>query len=731
MFHFTQRWRMLLLTMLCSFSVWSLPVQRGIRRTLVLTDGSTVTAEARGDEHLLFWESDDGQCYVRDSVSGRYQSVDLSSQQAKRHRVVAPETFAELRAKVRRISRQRATGTRAVDKSLLTGGHRGLIILVEFPDRRFDAAHTQAFYARAASEKELSGNGFQGSVSDYFRAQSNGLFDLTFDVRGPVMAKNNHNYYGDNDDAKVGELVKEACEAVDDSIDFSQYDWDGDHVAEEVFILYAGYGQADHPDDDEYIWPHMYHLAGYAGFSASPLVLDETKIDVYACANELTSSNRVAGIGTICHEFSHCLGLPDFYDTSDGGNYGMGSWDLMDYGCYNGQGFTPACYTGYEKMSCGWIKPVEIAADTVVGRMAPLSRYGATYVVRNPDHRDEMYVIDNRQLSGFDAALPGRGLLVTYVDYDQTLWDYNNVNATGYNSRTGLTNDHQRATILHADNREDVYSEKGDAYPYMQNNSITPETKPAVVWREAVGDSQRLFSLLDITQNEDSTMTFRVKFDTVSTSLQQPQDDGVLLYETFDKCQGKGGNDGRFSGIIAKSKFVPDLGGWKGYDAAYGGDRCAYFGNSRSLGTGNVMSPTISLPADTVTLTFRAAGWNAQGDGTDLYLRVDGRALFAESGKAEVKLAMEKGKWNNYIVHIVGQGTASVAFMPSKRFFLDDVKATRPTTTGITGVKHGAASQGAVRYYGLDGRYRGSDWQRLPGGVYVERSATGSRKVGR
>lgn len=77
------------------------------------------------------------------------------------------------------------------------------------------------------------------------------------------------------------------------------------------------------------------------------LTLDGVKINSYACSAEL-SNTGIDGIGTICHEFSHCLGYPDLYDTDYTGNFGMSSFDLMDYGGYNGDGFCPAGYTAYE-----------------------------------------------------------------------------------------------------------------------------------------------------------------------------------------------------------------------------------------------------------------------------------------------------------------------------------------------------------------------------------------------
>ena len=91
------------------------------------------------------------------------------------------------------------------------------------------------------------------------------------------------------------------------------------------------------------------------------LKINGTKINTYACSNELKYDGKIAGIGTFCHEFSHCMGFPDVYDVQDKGSFAMDAWDLMDYGNYNGDGYLPAGYTAYEKMTCGWLSPVELA----------------------------------------------------------------------------------------------------------------------------------------------------------------------------------------------------------------------------------------------------------------------------------------------------------------------------------------------------------------------------------
>ncbi|MBM6992516.1 MAG: M6 family metalloprotease domain-containing protein [Prevotella sp.] len=706
------------LFLFCAMVIIASPVKRGQWLTITLGNGTEVKVEARGDEHTLFWQDEEGNCYVKDSLTGEFQEAEstLLMQQAQSKRISSL---------TRLLSASKALKTRASSGSLFQGQKKSLIILVQFADKTFSASDARGLYTRIANENGYGENGFNGSVRDYFLAQSNGVFDLNFDVVGPVTMPNSYSYYGNNNDEKVGELVNDACLAVDDSVNFSDYDWDKDGEVEEVFILYAGYGQADHSNNDEYIWPHMYALQGYDYYSGSNLVLDRTLVNVYACANELTAGGMINGIGTICHEFSHCLGFPDMYDTGSSGNYGMGSWDLMDYGCYNGDGFTPAGYTGYEKMLCGWDSPIVISQDTTVTGMQPIIDNGASYMIYNPDNANEYYILDNRQKKGFDAFLPGHGLLITHVDYDETAWYYNIVNSTGLDSYSGFNNTHQRATIFHADNNESSLTEAGDAYPYQNNNSLSRTSSPkAMLYNASTPDGRMMkLAIVDITEHEDGTMSFAVQTDTTATADSVGTgvtESNLLLQETFDQCEGTGGNDGVFKGSIASSTFLPDISGWTIYGYAYGGNHCARFGQSIS-GTTIVATPWFTLQGDTVVLKFRAAGWNSKSDGTNLQLSLNGGdAKFVSSQSSDIMLTMTKGQWTSYELKIIGSGMTNLAFTPSKRFFLDDVLIEKlETTTGINNIQADVVRKQSGCIYTLDGRKVGFNLKNLPHGIYI------------
>ena len=135
--------------------------------------------------------------------------------------------------------------------------------------------------------------------------------------------------------------------------------------------------------------------------------------------------------------------------------------------------------------------------------------------------------------------------------------------------------------------------------------------------------------------------------------------------ETFDKCNGTGGNDDRFNGngtASSSSTFKPDNDGWdaKNY---YGGDRCARFGSSNTKG--EVTTPTFNINGES-TFTFKAAPWGT--DGTTLKLSVKGNAELSDT-----TLTMKEGEWTTYSLTLTGQGPVSITFTPAKRFFLDEV----------------------------------------------------------
>jgi hypothetical protein len=464
--------------------------------------------------------------------------------------------------------------------------------------------------------------------------------------------------------------------------------------------------------------------------------LDGVIIDTYACSNEVTMSGSIEGIGCFCHEFSHCMGFPDFYDTSYSGWFGMGSFDLMCSGSYNGDTFIPCGYTAHEKMMCGWQEPIVLAGeDVLVENLKSMSEHGNTYIIYNDQHPDEYYMIENRQKTGWDAGYPAKGLMITHVDFDQGIWQDNTPNTKvtskdkqqyGYSK----TNDHQRMTIFHADNdddskywdsREGYYTKttvKSDLYPYSKNDSLTKTSKPAAALytKNSKGTKFMEGAILNITQNSDGTMSFKYRATGGdATGGEQGGDDPVkptgdyLFFESFDQCSGTGANDGNWASSVASKKtdFIPDNDGWDAA-AAYGGYQCARFGSSKAIGVAKTPSFTVGNES---TLTFRAAAWG--NDGTDLQLSIQGSNVLIEPDM----FTMKGSEWTTFTAKLTGAGTINLVFTPTKRFFLDDVLVVDATTTAIQTLVSTTAN---MRIYTLDGRFVGTDATTLRPGIYVK-----------
>ena len=522
----TKRFLLCLSLAWAALAVLAVPARRGTWKTLRLADGTRVRAQLTGDERGHCWTAEDGTKYAPGEETGLYVPVT----RMRPTRKAAPRRTGSGGVRARRSAAQRRAAYR--------GTKRGLVVLAQFADFSFAADHDVALYANILNrEGYTDANGFCGSVRDYFKAQSGGVFDLQFDIVGPVTLSKKQNYYGQNDpktdeDRHAAEMIIEACKLANAAgTDFSKYDWDGDGEVDQVYVVYAGMGEAD--GGEAYtIWPHEYDLesAKYYGDGTGPMRMDGVRVNTYACGSELDGDGHIEGIGTFCHEFSHCLGYPDMYDTEYAGNFGMSSFDLMDQGSYNGGGFRPAGYSSYEKWVAGWLTPTELADEAVtVTDLKPMSEGGEAFVIYNRAHPDEYYLVENRQKTNWDAQLPAKGLMVIHVDYSRLCWEWNMVNTViDYEEEygkdyAGIKNDHQRLTIIHADNIDDsqywrasygYYSRQTlstDLYPYSRKDSLTNESKPAATLYNDNTDGTKLMNirLTDIKQNPDGTMSFR------------------------------------------------------------------------------------------------------------------------------------------------------------------------------------------------------------------------------
>ena len=689
-----------------TMAVMAVPAKKGMWKTITLADGSELRATLVGDEHGHFWKAENGQAYSLQN--GVYVAVD------------AQQVIEKAKARRAKVNARRVQKREFGHPTTITGNKKAIMILVNFNDVKYQASHTNALFQKIANEENYTEGKFQGSMADYFKAQSRGKFTLDFDVVGPVTVSKNASYYGSNDsqenDMYPEKMVQEAVTLAKNQIsDWTPYDWDNDGYVDQVYVVYAGKGEADGGAENT-IWPHAWELG-----SSSVTVGTNLKVNSYACGPELDGqTGDITGIGTMCHEYSHCLGYPDFYDIDYSGGQGMGEWDLMDAGSYNGDSYQPAGYTSYERWFAGWETPVVLGAEDLnVTDMKSLQNGGEFYIIYNDKNANEYYLLENRQFEGWDASLPASGLLIIHCDYNASVWEQNGPNDDPA---------HQRMTVVPADGaytyevwQGNKYYDAAEPFPYnnvtaFNKNFKTKDTqakKAAQFFTKTSNGTYWMNGSVENISQSNGLVSFDFVADAGSSQGGGTPVEGDF-YESFDQCAGTGGNDGSWSGSIASAGFIPDNDGWTvASDKSYGADQCAKFGVSPSNKkpvAGSATTPDITLNG-TATLTFKAGAWEANGDGTTLTVAVEGGSIDKSS------FTMVKGAFTDYTANVTGNGSIQINFSTNKgRFFLDEVLLKSPTT-GIMNVHETATAKTGV--YTLDGRYLGTDFSALKPGLYI------------
>ena len=458
-----------------------------IRRPLHVTqaDGSVLTLLPYGDENVLRLTTVDGFAVSR--TAGGYYVYSGSTIAAHDPQVRTADEKAwldalpESNAQVEDGVQLRGTDVphkRIGEMQIHKGSPKIPVILVAFADKAFSETDPAAgFYSRICRPATLAEvEAGKGSAYQYFTDQSNGIFTPQFEIVGPVTLSGNEAVYVDHETDMVAEAaaLASAQGLVDD---WARYDNDGDGIIDAAYIVYAGEGRHAHPNDFSLIWPHT------SVFLNEAPEIDGMKFYSYSCCNE-TLYGEIDGFGTFCHEFSHQLGLPDFYRT-DGvvaDDFNMGPWSIMDYGGYNGGGFLPIGYRALEKMYMGWIESMEIGEAVSVSGWAD---YGQPFKVTNDVDNSEYYILETVNRTGWNKEAPAGGMLVTHVNlsggWNNAFWKNNTVN-NAYPPRVAVIAADNDRTALVTGVNEPEYNEslKGDTYPSPEgNNELTDNSVPA------------------------------------------------------------------------------------------------------------------------------------------------------------------------------------------------------------------------------------------------------------
>ena len=342
-----------------------------------------------------------------------------------------------------------------------TGTRNMLIILGDFTDLSFIKTQAQL--------DDLFNTG-STSFKAYYQDNSYNLLTVNCTVVGPYTP----NYDAADADESCSTCIRgyisslvDMAEA--DGLDFSQFDNNSDGDVDGLFVVHAGYGEeAGAPSWT--IWSHAWTLFTYAR------TYDGVTIDRYATVPELrgASGSTMTAIGVCVHEFGHLLGAPDLYDTdgtgSGGSAWDCGRWDVMAGGSWNDNGDTPAQHNMYSKWKMGWANPVVIDSSASIS-LQNTSDSNMAYRIDTTTN-NEFFILENRQQVGWDAALPGHGMLIFHIDgnYIDGL-SGNTVNANP---------SHQGVDVEEADNVRSTATYGGDPFPGTSNNtSFTDTTTPS------------------------------------------------------------------------------------------------------------------------------------------------------------------------------------------------------------------------------------------------------------
>ena len=721
-----------------SLAMTAVPAKQGIR-TFTQSDGTTISLALIGDERFHTFVTTDGLPVER-MDNGDFQYVTAEGTSGVTAHNLGARTEAEVaflaentsELSVKKLAKRHAekrAGTPAAKASQVpnTGSARVPVLLVAYKDYPFrDGANAINTF------KEFFSDGDK-SARQYFIDQSNGKYTPQFDVYGPITLSGNRSTYGGNDywgnDKGVGQMVGEACQGLNSTINFKDYDNDGDGECDVVIVLYAGDGEASSYDDDaaNAVWPCQWDLRS-SDFEKA-LSLDGVTVNKFAVFNELNGSDlsQIDGVGTFCHEFSHCLGLPDFYDTEYSGHFGMGPWSLMDQGSYNDDGYTPPGYSAYEKEFMGWISIPEATENTRYNLPVFNRKNAATdqaVKITNSRDKNEYYILENRAQQGWDAYMPAEGLMITHVTYDASAWDENEVNDY----------DLQRMTLIPADNdlkmdRISYYGEVyyqvneqsllGDLWPYGGANELTDESVPAA--KVNTGGYMGK-PVTEIKRNDDGSVSFlfmKAALPTVSApSLSSPNgvaSDGFTATwnhtpetEVTYTLEAWLHRDITYTQVFDED-LTSECAGWstEGY--------CSWENDGLRMGSsnnnGSVTSPQFTADeSGLVTVAITAKAWSSTegsaarisvldaagttidetqipltGQWADYHAVLNGAA--GKSCKVRIETIAKKKRM--FVSHAtIFTGDATEALQPKGKAPVETGDESRRTITGITGLSH-------------------------------------------
>lgn len=421
--------------------------------TYTQPNGDKILVYMQGDEHIHWAVTTDGYTLLPNSEGYMTYAYALPNGDLVPSNIVANDvkqrseaeeaylatvkkgiTFSKQQFQQARIRRNQVGGTNPGEpkKSSYLGTQKVVVLLVSFSDVHF--SHTQQEFDDLYNKINYTTGGAQGSVRDFYRETSYGQMDLVADVYGPIQLANSRAYYGANtsssggSDQRPAEMVREAVLLADSiyNIDFSQYDVDNDGWVDVINVVFAGHGEEAGATSNA-IWSHQWNI--------TTTTLDGKRLSKYSCSPECrnNSGTNISRIGVVCHELGHVFGAADYYDIDYSGFDGTGEWDIMASGSWNNSGITPAHHNPYIKIyDYGWATPIELnSACGVTMPPSETTKDSAFFIVKTATNK-EYFLLENKQKIGFDASIPGHGLVIYHKAANMSSYGPNDTHPQGF-----------------------------------------------------------------------------------------------------------------------------------------------------------------------------------------------------------------------------------------------------------------------------------------------------------
>lgn len=408
-------------------------------------NGAEIILHAIGDEYGHWIETEDKYVVVEKNGYYEYATIVNGEMMASGIKVsnnIDKEQLSELSSRnsilnlilqKRQAAIARADSLNKSDKStrttplLTTGNQKVLCILMGFKNKQFIAPATN--YENMWNQTGYNYNGSCGSIKDFYYENSYGLLNVQATVVGPYKASKNADYYSDH----IDEFMSEAITAAKNDVQFQDFDLNGDKEVDAIHIIFAGYGQEIpgsygifHSHQGRLPWNYVVWQGLY-------------RAKEYFCTPEYSGSTgtSTAPIGTVCHEYGHLLGAPDYYDLVNQEEYpGTGYWDLMGIGSWSGNGRCPAHHNPYTKAYIyNWVNPTIISstASDQLYTLTPSHNTACFYRI-NTSTTGEFFLLENKKKLGFNSQIPvgnKDGLLIYHIHKDiQDAIDNHSVNTS-------------------------------------------------------------------------------------------------------------------------------------------------------------------------------------------------------------------------------------------------------------------------------------------------------------